>query len=185
MASYQQRSCRYPNLLVTVKPETEERSVTEIDTKQRTHRSKNNYYSSYFYPTTIYYNSNHRYQQAKQHSTRSSSSTIQHRSKNHDHFYYYNQQQQQQQQQPIRPLMEIKNNQFSSYNNLNDNKITYSNLKQREPKQRGQYRNRKAELDWDHAFDLDQIDLYTTQNDSDNYSLISVHSSGDNSLSSE
>ncbi|CAF1237968.1 unnamed protein product [Rotaria sordida] len=188
MASYQQRSYQYPNLLVTVKPETEQRLVTEIHTKQRTHHLKNNYHSTYFHPTTIYYNTNHRYKQEKQHFTRSSSSTIQHRSQNNDHFYYYNQQkqeqQEQEQQQPIRPLMEIKDNQFSLCNNLNDKKVTYSNLKQREPRQRGQYRNRKAELDWDHAFDLDQIDLYTTQNDIDNYSLTSIHSSGDNSLSS-
>ncbi|CAF5127432.1 unnamed protein product [Rotaria sp. Silwood1] len=155
----------------------DERSVTEIDTKQRMHHSKNNYHSTYLHPTTIYYNSNHQYHQAKQHFPRSSSSTIQHRSQNNDRFHYYHQQQQ---QQPIRPLMEIKDNQFS----LNDNTITYSNSKPREPKQRGQYRNRKAELDWDHAFDLDQLDLYITQNDTDNYSLTSIHSSGDNSLSS-
>jgi hypothetical protein len=49
---------------------------------------------------------------------------------------------------------------------------------------RVQYRNRKAELDWDHAFDLDQIDLYPAQNDIDIESLISSNSSSDNSYSS-
>ena len=62
--------------------------------------------------------------------------------------------------------------------------IIYVINKQREPKQRGQYRNRKAELDWDHAFDFDLIDLYTTRNDIDNCSLTSINSSSDNSFSS-
>lgn len=51
--------------------------------------------------------------------------------------------------------------------------------RRRETKARGQYRNRKAELDWDHGFDLDQLDLYSTQYESDNYSMTS---STDNSL---
>jgi hypothetical protein len=57
-------------------------------------------------------------------------------------------------------------------------------FKPREPRQRGQYRNRKAELDWDHAFDLDLIDLYPTYNDLDSRSLISTISSSDHSFSS-
>ena len=55
---------------------------------------------------------------------------------------------------------------------------------QRQPRQRGQYRNRKAELDWDHAFDLDLIDLYARQHDSDNHSLASITSSSDQSFTS-
>jgi len=162
MATHQQRSYRCPNLLITVKHETDERSVTEVYLNSRTYRSKNTYH-----PTTIYYNSNHR--QQKHFHRSSQSSTVQHRSQKYDRsFYYHNQ------QQPIRPLMEIKDNQFCVYNNF----------KQREAKQHGKYRNRKAELDWDHGFDLDQIDLYTTQNDSDNYSLTSINSSSDNSFSS-
>jgi len=172
MAGHQQRSCRYPNLLVTVKRETEERLVTETYSNSRTYRSKNNYHSIFYHPTTIYYNSNHR---QKQYFNRPSQSTVQHHSKKYDRFDYHNQR-----QQPIRPLMEIKDNQFSVNHDFNDNDITFSyNFKQR-----GQYRNRKAELDWDHAFDLDQIDLYTTQNDIDNYSLTSTNSSSDNSFSS-
>lgn len=165
MAGHQQRSYRYPNLLITVKHETDERLVKENYTNSRIYHSKNNYY-----PTTIYYNSNHR---QKQHfnrpsSSSSSSSTVQRRSRKNDRFSYYN-------QQPIRPLMEINDDEF------NDNTTSYSyKFKQREPKQRDQYRNRKAELDWDHAFDLDQIDLYTTQNDIDNHSLTSMNSSTDN-----
>ncbi len=170
MAGHQQRSCRYSNLRITVKNETEERSVTEVYSKPRTYRSKNNYHS-----TTIYYNSNHRQKQYFNHPSPPSQSTVQRHSKKYDRFDYHNQR-----QQPIRPLMEIKDNQFSVHHDFNDNDITYSyNFKQR-----GQYRNRKAELDWDHAFDLDQIDLYTTQNDIDNYSLTSTNSSSDNSFSS-
>jgi hypothetical protein len=158
MAGYQQqRSCRYPNLRVTVKHETEERSVTEIYSNPKTRHSKNNSRPTYFHPTTIYYNSN---QRQKQHFTRPSPPKVQHRSQNYDRFY----------QQPIRPLMEIEDN--------------YSDFEQKQPKQRGQYRNRKAELDWDHAFDLDQVDLYTTQNDIDNHSLSSLNSLSENSFSS-
>ena len=76
----------------------------------------------------------------------------------------------------IRPLMEISNG--------------YSPTppppppppRRRETTARGQYRNRKAELDWDHAFDLNQLDLYSTQYESDNYSMSSSNSSTDNSL---
>jgi len=154
MAGYQQRSSRYPSLRITVKHETEERSVTEIYSNPR----------MYQHPTTVFYNSNHR---QKQYFNRPS--TIQRRSQKYHHFHYHNQ------QQPIRPLMEIQD--------FNDHSYSYS-FKQKEPKQRGQYRNRKVELDWDHAFDLDQIDLYTGQNDIDIDSLISLNSSSDNSFSS-
>ena len=178
MNTHQHRSDRYhSNLLVTVKHETEERSVTETYSNPRKRRSKNNNRPTYFHPTTIYYNSNHR--QKQQHFTRSPPSTVQHRSQNYDRHQYHNHQ-----QQPIRPLMEIKDNDFCFYHDFNDNDSTYLTFKQREPKQYGQYRNRKAELDWDHAFDLDQINLYTTENDSDNHSLTSFHSSSDNSFSS-
>ncbi len=158
MAVHQQRSHRYPSLLVTVKHETEERLVTEIYANSRTYRSKNNYRSAFSHPTTIYYNSNHR---QKQYFTRQKPSppTIQRHPQKYDRLH----------QQPIRPLMEIDNN-----------NMTYSTCKQREPK----YRNRKAELDWDHAFDLDLIDLYATDIDVDSYSLTSIISSSDNSFSS-
>jgi len=169
MAGHQQRSYRYPNLLVTVKHETEERSVTEIHSNPRTYRSKNNYHSTFYHPTTIYYNSNHR---QKQHFNRPlPPPTTQHRSKKHDRLNYHNQKQ----QQPIRPLMEIEDNQIFVHDNT---------FKQKEPKQRDQYRYRKVELDWDHAFDLDQVELYTTQYDIDNYSLTSINSSSESSFSS-
>ncbi|CAF4009389.1 unnamed protein product [Rotaria magnacalcarata] len=179
MTSYQQRSCRYPNLLVTVKQETDERSVSEIDSKPYTSRSKKNYNSKFFYPTTTYYNRNVRCQQQKQHSIYPSSYSVNQRhSQNNIRFYYQNHQQ----QQPMRSLVELADNKISLYHDGNDNSMTFSNITPREPKQRGQYRNRKAELDWDHAFDLDQIDLYATQYDIDNRSLSSIHSSGGSSL---
>jgi hypothetical protein len=170
MAGHQQRSSRYSNLLVTVKHETEERSVTEIHSNLRTCRSKNNYHSTFYHPTTIYYNSNHR---QKEHFNRPSPPLItQRRSKKYDRRYYHNQ------QQPIRPLMEIEDNQFFLHHDYNNN-----TFKQKEPKQRDQYRNLKVELDWDHAFDLEQVELYTTQNDIDNYSLTSINSSSESSFS--
>ncbi|CAF0976409.1 unnamed protein product [Adineta steineri] len=172
----QPRSDRYPNLLVTVKHETNERLVTENYSNSQKRRSKKNYRPTNFHPTTIFYNSNHHYRQ-KQHFTRTLPSTNEY----YDRLQYHNY------QQPIRPLMEIKNNHTYISRDLNDDDdddIAYLNFKPKEPTQRGQYRNRKAELDWDHAFDLDQIHLYTTQNDIDNHSLISFHSSSDNSFSS-
>ena len=84
--------------------------------------------------------------------------------------------------------MEIKDNLVATHANLDcdshDTDITYREVKQREPQQRGQYRNRKAELDWDHAFDLDLIDFYPTTNDIDSYSLTSTVSSSEHSFSS-
>ena len=160
MAGYHQRSCRYPSLRITVKHETEERSVTEIYSNPRV----------YHHPKTVFYNSNHR---QKQYFNRPST-TVQHRSSQKYHHIHH-----QQPPPPIRPLMEIQD--------FNDHDYSYSSyiFKQKEPaKQRGQYRNRKAELDWDHAFDLDQIDLYPVQNDIDIDSLISLNSSSDNSFSS-
>lgn len=182
MNSYHHQSYQYPNLLVTVKHETDERSVSETNnSKSRAYRSKKNSKSSYLYPTIIYYNSNYLYQQQKQGSSRRSSlSNSQRRMKKNDQFYYNNQQQ----QQPIRPLMEIIDNNNYSYNDFNSQKRNSSKRNPREPTQRGQYRNRKAELDWDHAFDLDQADLYTIQHDSDNQSLTSLYSFGESSLSS-
>ena len=140
MSTYQTRSSRYPNLRITVKQESKDRSVREVH--------------SYAHPTTIYYNRNHR---------RKPSNAQPQPTKSH-----------QLSQKPLRPLMEISTSDYSYVHPA----------KAREPKQRGQYRNRKAELDWDHAFDLDQIDLYTIQRDIDNYSLTSSNSSTDNSYSS-
>ena len=79
--------------------------------------------------------------------------------------------------------VKIKTNYFPLNNDSNNN-ISYRMCKPRELTHRGQCRNRKAELDWDHAFDLDQVHLYTTQNDIDDHSLASIHSSYDRSLSS-
>lgn len=86
--------------------------------------------------------------------------------------------------------MEIKDNVVPLRHDFDDDKDDHDNdvarqlLGQRQPKQRGQYRNRKAELDWDHAFDLDLIDLYTANIDVDRHSLTSTISSSDHSFSS-
>ena len=182
-------SSRYPSLLVTVKHEGKERSIDESYTNSRTRRSKDNYRPSSFQAKNVYYNSNHRQQQQpqqQQYFTRPPHTSPRRQQQsyytNYDHLHYHYQ------QQPIRPLMEIKDNRFSlhhdSDDNDDDNDINYRMFKQREPKQRGQYRNRKAELDWDHAFDLDLIDLYPTYNDIDTRSLLSTISSSDHSFSS-
>lgn len=179
MANREQRSWRYPNIIVTVKNETDERSVTEISSKSQRNLSKNNHHTSYYHPTTVYYNSNYRYQQQKQRFHSTSSSNPQRRSKNLDYFYH------QKSQEAVRPLMDIQDSPIPFYNDFNHkNTNAYSNSNVREPKQRGKYRNRRAELDWDHGFDLDQTALYTTSNDIDNHSLSSMNSSGNNSLSS-
>ncbi len=181
----QQYSSRYPNLLVAGKHETKERSIDETYSNPRTRRSKDNYRPSTSQPKNVYYNSNHRHQQ-QQYFTRPPHTSPRRQQQpyypNYDpiHYHYQN--------QPIRPLMEIKDNLFSLHHesdeNDDDNDLSYRIFKQREPKQRGQYRNRKAELDWDHAFDLDLIDLYPTSNDPDSRSLISTISSSDHSFSS-
>ena len=109
--------------------------------------------------TTVYYNTNHH---------RMNSNNNKRRSKKSD-------------RQEIRPLMEIQANQYPIYTEFN-----YTYTFKPKSQSNNQYRNRKAELDWDHAFDLDQIELYSTRIDSDNYSLTSsTHSSNDNSFSSD
>jgi len=183
----QQYSSRYPNLLVAGKHETKERSIDETYSNSRTRRSKDNYRPSTSQPKNVYYNSNHRPQQ-QQYFTRPPHTSPRRQQQpyypNYDPIHYHYQHQ----NQPIRPLMEIKDNLFSLHHesdeNNDDNDLSYRIFKQREPKQRGQYRNRKAELDWDHAFDLDLIDLYPTYNDPDSRSLISTISSSDHSFSS-
>jgi hypothetical protein len=193
----QQYTPRYPNLLVTVKHETDERSGGDTYSNQRIRRSKDNYRPSTFQAKNVYYNTNHRHHQQPPYFTHPSHTSPRRQQQSYyptyDRLHYHYQH-----QQPIRPLMEIKDNLFSLHhddfdNNDDDNNddvddddksITYSISKQREPKQRGQYRNRKAELDWDHAFDLDLIDLYATHPDSDSRSLISTISSSDHSFSS-
>ena len=190
MAGQQQSySSRYPSLLLTVKHDTDQRSIPETYSNSRTRRYKDNYRPSTFQPKNIYYNSNHQHQQQQQYYIRplhtSPCRQQQQFYNNHDrnHFHY--------QQQPIRPLMEIKDNLLPLHDNNDDddededdNDTSYRSYKQKEPKQRGQYRNRKAELDWDHAFDLDLIDLYTPHIDVDSRSLTSTISSSDNSFSS-
>lgn len=192
MAGQQQKyTSRYPSLLVTVKHETEERSVAETRSNSRTRHPKDNYRSSSFQPKSTYYNSNNR-TQSHQYFTRpphTSPRRQQQQQQQHPYYNHYDRVYYSFQTQPLRPLMEIKDDLFSPHNELNVdienlNSTNYQPFKQREPKQRGQYRNRKAELDWDHAFDLDLIDLYTTHNDSDSHSLTSTVYSSDNSFSS-
>jgi hypothetical protein len=188
----QQYSSRYPNRLVTVKHEAEERSIGETYSNPRTRRSKDNYRSPSFQPKNVYYNSNHQHQ-PQQYFTRPPHTSPRRRQQpyyaNYDRIHYHYQ------HQPIRPLMEIKDNLFALHHNFDDNNdddnddnddnnMTSHLFKQREPRQRGQYRNRKAELDWDHAFDLDLIDLYPTYNDADSRSLTSTISSSDHSFTS-
>jgi hypothetical protein len=191
MAGQQQQysSSRYPSLMVKGKHEAEERSITDTYSNPRTRRSKDNNRPLSFQPRNVYYNSNQRYQQ-QQHFTRPPPPPTCPRRQQQQHYNSYGRIHYHYQHQPIRPLMEIKDNQFSLHHDLNDNNddedndMTYCTLKEREPEQRGQYRNRKAELDWDHAFDLDLIDLYTTHIDVDSHSLTSTISSSDNSFSS-
>ncbi|CAF2049281.1 unnamed protein product [Rotaria magnacalcarata] len=184
---HQQYSSRYPSLVVTVKNETEERSVAESYSNSRTRRSKDSYRPYTFQQKTVYYNSNQRHQQQQYYTQPQHTSPRRQQQQkyynNYDRTHYLYQ------HQPLQPLMEIKDDLFSSHHDLNvgdnnDNDTTYHSVKQREPKQRGQYRNRKAELDWDHAFDLDLIDFYPTQNDIDSHSLTSTISSSDHSFSS-
>jgi hypothetical protein len=185
----QQYSSRYPNLLITVKRETDQRSVPETYSNPRTRHSKDAYRPSSFQPKNVYYNSKHQQQQQKYFIRPSPCPQQQSFYNSYDRSHYHNQ------HQPIRPLMEIKDNLFPLHDDNdhdndddddddNNNEISYRPHKQREPKQRGQYRNRKAELDWDHAFDLDLIDLYTPHIDVDSRSLTSTISSSDNSYSS-
>ena len=111
----QQQNCvnRYPNLRITVKKDSEERSVKE--TSSCSSSNPRAYRSTGFYPMkTVYYNSNYR------HTYRS------------------------------KPCEEKK----------------FVNPSRR-------YR-KKFELDWDHTFDLDQLEYSPlANNDSDNQSLIS------------
>jgi hypothetical protein len=183
----QQYSSRYPNLLVTVKHDPEERSMmSETYSNPRTRRVKDNYRPSSFQEKNVYYNSNQRHQQ-QQYFTRPPHTSPRRQQQsyypNNDRLHYHYQ------HQSIRPLMEIKDNLFALHHDFDDKDdddgdkdTNHSISKQREPKQRGQYRNRKAELDWDHAFDLDLIDLYTTHNDVDSRSLTSTISSSDHSF---
>ena len=144
-----QRSNRYPNLLITVKRESTERSVTEPHSNPRTRRPNDNHRLRNKPSRTVFYNSNYRHT----HPLRPSSMSCP--------------------KQCDRYLIEAETKQMTV--------PSHPTGQPREPQQRGQYRNRKAELDWDHTFDLDQIDLYTIQNDSDNRSLMSFTSSSDQS----
>ena len=193
---HQHPSARYPNLLTTIQPDIDHKSTVESSVNSRTHHSKDNSRPSSFQSKNIFYNSNHRYQQQFYFTRPAHLSARRHQQSyypTYDRFHY------QYQQTPIRPLMEIKDNLVLSHHDYDDNdkdhdddgddagdetKMTYSLSKLREPKQRGQYRNRKAELDWDHAFDLDLIDLYSSQPDPDSRSLTSTISSSDHSFSS-
>lgn len=145
-----QRSNRYPNLLITVKRESTERSVTEAHSNPRTRLPNDNHRPRNKPGRTVFYNSNYR----QTHPLRPSSMSCP--------------------KQCDRYLIEAETKQITV--------PSHPTGQPREPQQRGQYRNRKAELDWDHTFDLDQIDLYTIQTDSDNRSLMSFTSSSDQSF---
>src|SRR4051794_38161334 len=103
----QQYSSRYPHLLVTVKHETEDRSINESYSNHRTRRSKDNYRPSSFQPKNVYYNSNHR-QQQPQNFTRPPHTSP----RRQQQLYYptYDRIPYHFQHQHIRPLMEIKDN---------------------------------------------------------------------------
>ena len=189
MTSQQQQhqSSHYPNLLTTLQQDIEQKSAGEISVNPRTHRSKDNSRPSSFQTKNVFYNSNHRHHQ-QLYFTRPPHISPHRQQQSYyptyDRFHYHHQH-----QPSIRPLMEIKDNLFFDDNDKDnqddeETKITCSISQQREPKQRGQYRNRKAELDWDHAFDLDLIDLYSIQPDPDSRSLTSTISSSDHSFSS-
>ena len=144
-----QYSNRHPKLLITVKRESAERSVTESYAHPRTPRPRN-------HPgKTVFYNSNYRHSHLLRPTSVSSTSSSWPK---HCERYLNDVE-----TKPSTPI---------------EKKVAQP----REPQQRGQYRNRKAELDWDHTFDLDQLELYTIQNDSDTRSLLSFTSSSDQSF---
>jgi hypothetical protein len=164
---------QYPSLMVTVKCEPQDRSVAETYFNSRARRSKEHYRPSSFQPRNIYYNSNHFTRPPSTSSRRQQTQYYQ----SYEHIDDQHHQPQHYQHLSIRPLMEIKDNRVSlHYDYDQDANMTYQDYAHKEPKQRGQYRNRKAELDWDHAFDLDLIDLYTTTTniDADRHSLTST-----------
>ncbi|CAF0959150.1 unnamed protein product [Adineta steineri] len=194
---HQQYSPRYPSLLVTFKHKSEDRITSDTYSNPRTRRSKDNYYPLSFQSKSVYFNGNHRYQQPQHFIQRPQ--TPPRRQQQQQQFYNkcdrIQHQYIQQQQQPIRPLMEIKDNSFPLHNDIdydiddddNDKScrtVPQKEAKQQQQQQRSQYRNRKAELDWDHAFDLDLINLYTTHIDTDSHSVTSTISSTDTSFSS-
>lgn len=183
----QQQQQSYSSLMVAVKREAEERCNAETYANLRARRTSDNCRPSSFQPRNIYYNSNHRAQH-QTHFMRPPPALprrqSQHYYNNYDRIHHHHP------HQPIRPLMEIKDNVASLRHDFDDDKDDHDNdlacqaFGQRQPTQRGQYRNRKAELDWDHAFDLDLIDLYTANIDVDRHSLTSTISSSDHSFSS-
>ncbi|UJR35633.1 hypothetical protein I4U23_028383 [Adineta vaga] len=198
-----QYSPRYPSLLVTLKHKPEERSFTDTYSTSRTRRSKDTYYPSLLQTKNVYINANQRYQPQQQAQPppppplQLSQQQYPHRlhtSPRHQSkqtIYNSDRIHQQYPQQSIRPLMEIKDNLFSLHNDIepdiDDDDLDKQSprlLQQKDTKQRVQYRNRKVELDWDHAFDLDLIDLYTTHIDTDSHSLTSTISSTDTSYCS-
>ncbi|CAF0865803.1 unnamed protein product [Adineta steineri] len=197
---HQQYSPRYPSLLVTFKHKSEDRITPDTYSNPRTRRSKDNYYPLSFQSKSVYFNGNHRYQQP-QHFIQRPQTPPRRQQQQQQQQQFYNKcdriqhQYIQQQQQPIRPLMEIKDNSFPLHNDIdydiddddNDKScrtVPQKEAKQQQQQQRSQYRNRKAELDWDHAFDLDLINLYTTHIDTDSHSVTSTISSTDTSFSS-
>ena len=182
----QQQQQHYSGLMAAVKREAEERCNAETYANLRARRTSDNCRPSSFQARNIYYNSNHR-PQHQTHFMRPPPASPRRQSQryynNYDRTHHHP-------HQPIRPLMEIKDNvvplrhDFDDDKDDHDNDLTCQAFGQRQPKQRGQYRNRKAELDWDHAFDLDLIDLYTANIDVDRHSLTSTISSSDHSFSS-
>lgn len=158
--------------MVTLKTQSEDRTVTENCSTNRNRRSKDNYRPSNFHAKNVYYNSHHRNKVDQQEYYSRPTGLISNPYRPAATYYH--------QDPTIRPLMEIDND-FVSLHQEYDRLCRH--VQQREAKQRGQYRNRKAELDWDHAFDLDLIDFYKTNIDLDNYSLTSTMSSSDHSFS--
>lgn len=169
-----QYSPRYPSLLVTLKHKPDDRSLADAFCSPRVRRPKDNHYAppSPYQPKNVYFTGAPRYS-AQQPVARRPKQPF-HNSTERIHHPYP--------PQPIRPLMEIKDNAFPLHN---DTEYDFDDDEsEKGAKQRAQYRNRKAELDWDHAFDLDLIDLYTTPIDTDSHSLTSTISSTDTSFSS-
>ncbi|CAF0866838.1 unnamed protein product [Adineta ricciae] len=191
-----QYSPRYPSLLVTLKHKPEERTHADVYSTARARRAKDSYYPSLFQTKNVYMNGNQR-QQPPSPPVQSSppQQQLPHRSHVPPRYqqkptFYNNSDRihQPYQQQSIRPLMEIKDNLFSLHDDvepdLDDDDQSLRILQPKDAQQRTQYRNRKAELDWDHAFDLDLIDLYSTHIDTDSHSLTSTISSTDTSYCS-
>jgi hypothetical protein len=165
MTDQTQRSDCYESLCVTVKCDGNERSVIEDRSHVRTHRSKDTYRQRTLPVRTIFYDANQHRSSASIRSTTMNSNNQKRSSKSYERT------------SGTLPLPTNNHNHQLIHFHGNGKTLARSS-----GQQRGQYRNRKAELDWDHTFDLDQLDLYTITNDIDNHSVNSLTSSSDQSL---